>query len=357
MNIVVRSPNWIGDCIMCLPALRALKDNFPEDDIYLVAKHHLNDIFQNLEVEEIKKIITIPGTINFKNIAKVTKKLKKYHFDCGILFTNSFQSALLFKLSNIKNLTGYSKDLRGFLLDKKIRFPTNSDSDRHHIYFYTDLVDLFLKEKTGGKINRKYSDELNIPAEEKKNIGSLLAGFGINLSKRLIGISPSAAYGSAKQWLPERFGELIQRTRKEITDCEILLFGSSKERENISKILDNINDKNNNIHNLAGRLSLRESIAAISLCDVFVSNDSGLMHVASSLRVPLAAIFGPTQPHKTAPLKETNKNIKILHHPAQCAPCIHRDCPLDHCCMKAISVDEVWEAILTLHARSLMENR
>ena len=353
MNIVVRSPNWIGDCIMCLPALRALKENFPEDVIYLVAKLQLYDVFQNLE--EIKEIITIPDTIGFKNIFKIAKKLKKYHFDCGILFTNSFHSALLFKLSNIKNLTGYTKDLRGFLLDKKIKFPTYSD--RHHIFFYMDLVDFFLKEKTGGKIHKKYSDELFIPAEEKKNICSLLAGFGINLAKRLIGISPSAAYGSAKQWLPERFGELIKRTRKERADCEILLFGSSKERENISKIIDNIGDKNDKIHNLAGRLSLRESIAAISLCDVFVSNDSGLMHVASSLRVPLVAIFGPTQPHKTAPPMETNKNKRILHHPVQCSPCIHRDCPLDHCCMKAISVDKVWEAILSLRSRSLMENK
>jgi heptosyltransferase-2 len=219
-----------------------------------------------------------------------------------------------------------------------------------------DLVEFFLKEKTGGKINRKYSDELYIPAEEKKNIRSLLAELGINVSKRLIGISPSAAYGSAKQWLPERFGELIKRTQKEIVDCKILLFGSSKERENISKILDNIGDKNDNIHNLAGRLSLRESIVTISLCNVFVSNDSGLMHVASSLRVPLAAIFGPTQPHKTAPLKESNINIKILHHQVQCAPCIHRDCPLDHRCMKAISVDEVWEAIRSLRSRVKVEN-
>jgi heptosyltransferase-2 len=331
---------------MCLPALRALKDNFPEDDIYLVAKHHLKDIFQNLE--EVKEIITITDTIGLKNTAKLAKKLKKYHFDCGILFTNSFHSALLFKLSNIKNVTGYSKDLRGFLLDKKIKFPTNSESDRHHIYFYMDLVDFFLEEKTGEKISRKYSDELYISTEEKKNLRSLLAELGINVSKRFIGISPSAAYGSAKQWLPERFGKLIKRIRKEIADSEIVLFGSSKERENISKIFNNIGDKNDNIHNLAGRLSLRESIAAISLCNVFVSNDSGLMHVASSLRVPLVAIFGPTQPHKTAPLKETNKNMEILHHPAPCAPCIHRDCPLDHCCMKAISVDEVFDALVSL---------
>jgi heptosyltransferase-2 len=337
---------------MCLPALRALKGNFPGDDIYLVVKHHLKDIFQSLE--EIKETITIPDTIGFKNTFKIAKKLKKYHFEGGILFTNSFHSALLFKLSNIKNLTGYSKDLRGFLLNNKIKFPTNNDSDsnrnRHHIYFYMDLVDFFLKETTGGKIKKKYSDELIIPEEEKENMRPLLAELGINVSKRLIGISPSAAYGSAKQWLPERFWELIKRIRKEIADCEFLLFGSSNEREKISKIIETntIDHKDGRTHNLAGRLSLRESITAISFCDVFISNDSGLMHAASSLRVPLVAIFGPTQPQQTAPLKEENKNIKILYHPVQCAPCLYRDCPLDHRCMKAISVDEVFDALVSL---------
>ena len=357
MNIVVRSPNWIGDCIMCLPALRALKDHFPEDNIYLAAKHPLKDIFQNLE--EIKETITIPGTIDFKNTFKIAKKLEKYHFDCGILFTNSFHSALLFKLSSIKHLTGYSKDLRGFLLDKKIKFPasSNSETNKHHIYFYMDLVDFFLKETTGRKIKKKYSDELIIPGEEKETIGPLLAELGINVSKRLIGISPSAAYGSAKQWLPERFGELIKRIRKKTADCEFLLFGSSKEREKISEIIDGIDHKNDKTHNLAGRLRLRESITAISFCDVFISNDSGLMHVAASLRVPLVAIFGPTQPQQTAPLKESNKNVKILYHPVPCAPCLHRDCPLDHRCMKAISVEEVWEAIRSLRSRVKVENR
>jgi heptosyltransferase-2 len=189
---------------------------------------------------------------------------------------------------------------------------------------------------------------LIIPEEEKETIRLLLAELGINVSKGLIGISPSAAYGSAKQWLPERFGDLIKRIRKETTDCEFLLFGSSKEREKISEIIDSIDHKNDKIHNLAGRLRLRESITAISFCDVFVSNDSGLMHVASSLRVPLVAIFGPTQPQQTAPLLEANKNIKILYHPVPCAPCLHRDCPLDHRCMKAISVEEVFDALASL---------
>lgn len=353
MAIIVRSPNWIGDCIMSLPALRALKDHFPNEDIYLAVKHYLYDVYKNLE--GIKGIITIPDHVCLKNIFQITGQLKKYRFDSGILFTNSFHSALLFRLAGVKFLTGYSKDLRGFLLDKKIQFPRGSrDKEKHHIYFYMDLAALFSKEKKGAAtiIDKKYSDELPVPPAEKENARSLLTGLGINLSNRLIGISPSAAYGSAKQWLPERFGQLINRISAEIPGVRILLLGSAGERERIDRIIDISNapgeNKKANLYNLAGRLKLGESIAAISLCNVFVSNDSGLMHVAYSLNVPLAAIFGPTRPHKTGPLPEYHPRVKILYHPPACAPCNDRDCPTDHACMKAVTVDEVLEAIHAL---------
>lgn len=346
MAIVVRSPNWIGDCIMSLPALRALKDYFPGEEIYLVVKEYLGGVYKNLDV--IKEIIPIPNTAGLKNTVNAARRLREYTFDSGILFTNSFQSALLFKLSGVKRSFGYDKDARGFLLNKKRRFPSAGNS--HHVYFYMDLVEMFLLEHGGGKIEKRYSDELTVTGEEKDNAVSVLAGLGVDGSKRgaFIGISPSAAYGTAKQWLPERFAELIIQLGAEMPDRPVLLFGSSNEREKISGITALTGAGNGNIHNLAGRLTLAEAIAAISLCGFFISNDSGLMHVASALRVPLAAIFGPTQPHKTAPLKEYNKNVRVLYHGAECAPCLHRDCPIDHRCMKAVTVDEVREALRSL---------
>jgi len=326
---------------MALPAIRALKDNFPQGNIHLVTKQYLYDIYEN--IDEIKEIITVPDKIDVRTIFKASGKLKKYHFDWGILFTNSFSSALLFKLAGIKKLIGYTKDLRGFLLFKKIKFPQNS---RHHVYFYLDLAEAFLEEKTGKKIGQQYSNELVITNDERENVSAILSAAGIDLSGPLVGISPSAAYGSAKEWLPERFRELINRIKLEKPGVGILLFGSAKEKEKISRIVepDHIAGKNN-VHNLAGQLGLREAVAAISLCKLFVSNDSGLMHIASSLKIPLIALFGPTQPHKTAPL---NANAKIFHYPVECAPCTYRECPLDHPCMKAITVDEVYETLVSL---------
>lgn len=322
---------------MCLPAIRALKEKRPTVNIYMAAKQNLCAVYKN--IPEINEIIPIPDDIDFKSGFKVAKQLKKYHFNYGILFTNSFHSAFLFKLAGIKKLTGYAKDLRGWLLYKKIKFPRDN---RHHIYFYLDLVGAFVQDESGFRSD--YSHQLIVTDQEKKKISAALVTLGVDLSKPLVGISPSAAYGSAKAWPPERFSELIPRLQQEKSpgNIEILLFGSAKEREKISKIA--VSGNGNRVHNLAGQLSLRQTIEAISLCRLFISNDSGLMHIASGFNLPLIALFGPTRPHKTGPL---NKNSRVLYHPVACAPCLYRDCPLNHdnhACMKAITVDEVLAA-------------
>ncbi|MFC2146074.1 lipopolysaccharide heptosyltransferase II [Acidobacteriota bacterium] len=343
MDIVIRSPNWIGDCVMCLPALRALIVNCPDANIYMAAKQNLCPVYKN--ITEIKEIIPIPDNIDFKSSFMVAKRLRGYRFDYGILFTNSFHSAFLFKLARIKKLIGYVKDLRGWLLYKKIKFPRD---DRHHIYFYLDLIEAFVEEKSGKRPEKKYSHQLVVSDHEKEKVSGALRTLGVDTANPLVGISPAAAYGSAKEWPPERFKELIPRLQQEKSpgNVEILLFGSAKEREKISKIAaggDGIR-----VHNLAGQLSLRQAIVAISFCRLFISNDSGLMHIASGFNLPLIALFGPTRPHKTGPL---NKNSRVLYHPVACAPCLYRDCPLNqgnHACMKAITVDEVVDAIRQL---------
>jgi heptosyltransferase-2 len=325
---------------MCLPALRVLKVNLPGANIYMAAKQNLCAVYKN--ITEIDEIIPIPDNIDFKSSFKVAKQLREYRFDYGILFTNSFHSAFLFRLAGIKKLTGYVKDLRGWLLYKKIKFPRDN---KHHIYFYLDLAAAFIEEKSGKKIEKNHSHQLIITDHEGEKVSTALRTLGVNVSKPLVGISPSAAYGSATEWPPERFRELIPRLQQEKSpgNVEILLFGSAKEREKISKIADGGNGIR--IHNLAGQLSLRQAIVAISFCRLFISNDSGLMHIASGFNLPLIALFGPTRPHKTGPLHE---NSRVLHHPVACAPCLYRDCPLkhdNHACMKAITVDEVVEAI------------
>lgn len=325
---------------MSLPALRALKDHFPQDTIYLAVKRGLRDVYSHLDA--IAGIIELSGGSGVTETFNTAGQIRKYGFDAGILFTNSFRSALLFKLAGIKDLTGYSKDLRGFLLKRKLQFPVADPA--HHVNFYLDLAVFFTRETTGREINKEYSDRLIITTEEQAALRPRLEELGVRPSNRLIGISPSAAYGSAKEWLPERFGKLIKKIMADIPGTDILLFGSAGERKKITAVAAGVHGASG-VHNLAGQLSLREAMTAISLCDAYVGNDSGLMHVAAALRVPLTAVFGPTMPHKTAPRQNEESMVNIIHHPVDCSPCLHRDCPIDHRCMTAVTVDEVWRSL------------
>lgn len=335
--IAIRFPNWIGDCVMALPALRALHRCQPDSEIYVVAKEYLQGFFQN--IKEIEDILYIPNKFNLSGLIKSAARLRGYSFSSGILFTNSFASALLFRLGGVGNLLGYKKDGRSFLLKQKPEFPKN---DKHHINFYLDL----LREFCGAGMAYEESNQLIVTAGEQKKIREQLGHLGVDMEKDWIGMAPSAAYGSAKEWIPGNYRETVIGLMDVLPACQILLFGSQKEAQKIDAICQGMNDR---AHNLAGKLSLRQSIEAISLCRVFISNDSGLMHVAAGLRIPQVAIFGPTEPHKTAPIAS---RARIIHHPVSCAPCKYRQCPRGHECMESVTVSEVMEAVESLWRES-----
>lgn len=339
MKILVRSPNWIGDCIMSIPALRVLRRYFPESVIGVVCQNHLRDIFEN--ISEIDQIITIGKSGGLKGFFRASGHLASWDADAGILFTNSFHSALLFKASRIKTIVGYRKDFRGVLLDRKSDFPRPS---YHQVDFYLDLIHDFGREYSGEtvKVESQVPEELQVKKQEINGIDEWLNRTGIASEKRMVGISPSAAYGSSKEWLPERFTELINRLDESLSDIQFIFFGSDTEREKIELISRHCQGS---IFNLAGELSLKKSIAAISRCTLFISNDSGLMHVASALQIPLIAIFGPTDPGFTAP---RSGNVTLIHRPVECAPCKYRECPIDHRCMTGIQAGDVYETAMEL---------
>lgn len=345
-KIVVRSPNWIGDCIMALPAIRALKSRFPDSEIYITAKHYLCDLYKN--IDEITGIIPIPENNGIGAIIKSARILRTYRFNLGVLFTNSFRSALLFKLAGIKKTIGYIKDCRTFLLNRKLPFPHN---DKHHIHFYLDIAAALNEGQSMGP-PETYSNKLILTGAERDEARTELISIGIEIDKTIIGISPSAAYGSAKAWLPDRFAQLIQRLSN--NETAIIMFGSGNEREMIEEIITAAGREG--VYNLAGRFNLRRSIAAMSYCNLFISNDSGLMHIASSLDLPLAVLFGPTRSDKTGPL---HNDAIVIHYPesCECWPCLYRECSLDHRCMKAITVDDVHNASRELLNRGAPSNK
>jgi len=356
MIILVRSPNWIGDCVMALPALNTLKKCLPEATIYVAAREYLCDLYRN--IPEVEGVIPLPNKRDLKSTLAAANELKKFRFQYGILLTNSFRSAALLRLAGVKRLTGYNKDGRRFMLDNCLPFPKDN---RHHIYFYFELIKAFVAKYIGTEAAealvpaRDYSGRLVVAPDLKHSVGEKLSALGMKPNEPMLGIAPSAAYGSAKQWLPERFGELLEKLHLQRPELQVLLFGADAERKKIQAITASLMEPSIKVFNLAGSLSLMESITAMSMCSGFISNDSGLMHIASSLDLPLTALFGPTRPEKTAPL---NKDASVLHYPPRCAPCLHRDCPVaDHPCMSAVTVDEVVATVMSKLPQPVTEKK
>jgi lipopolysaccharide heptosyltransferase II len=166
---------------------------------------------------------------------------------------------------------------------------------------------------------------------------SVLSKQGIDPSTKLAGFAPGAAYGHAKRWPPARVADVVKRLNERGTTC--VLVGSADDRD-AGREIESALPRSARIVNLIGRTDLRLLAGILERCQVFVSNDSGAMHLAAALGVPVVAIFGPTDERVTAPLG----NHDILLEQVFCRPCMLRDCPIDHRCMKRISVDRVFDA-------------
>jgi heptosyltransferase-2 len=357
-SLLVRGVNWIGDAVMTLPALRALKKALPEAKISLLVKPWVSAIFErDPNVDEIISYNDVHRSIFGK--MKLSRMLNKKGFSCAILFQNAFDAAFITFLAGIKERAGYNRDGRGFLLTEAVKVP-QKETNIHHIYYYLNLL-----EQLG--IDAKYSDPyIYLSLDERLFARNLLK----EMKRPILGINPGAEYGAAKRWFPERFAEIANWFIKD-TNGSVVIFGSKKEEDIVQRIEYFINQQQSekqskeqsavNIHqpfnssrithhsflNLAGKTSLRELISLISECDVFVTNDSGPLHISYAVGTPMVAIFGSTDPEVTGPPSGTigNSNL-VITHKFSCSPCFERTCRNnDLRCMYAIISDDVYLGI------------
>jgi heptosyltransferase II len=271
--------------------------------------------------QHVVRFLSLPGS------------LKKKKFALGLLFTNSFQSALLFKLAGIPRLIGYGNEGRSPLLARRL---TRTRDHEHQQYYYLKLSELICGHELQPGPD---AIALRLTAAEHASRPGLLTRLGLDPGRPVIGFAPTAAYGGAKAWPAERFIAVWRILKERHPDWQAIVLASAKERPQTAAFADL---ETLDLHNLAGTLALRDSLIALAGCAYFISNDSGLMHVAAGLNVPLVAVFGPTRPEKTAPLGRAQI---LLHKPVPCAPCAARECPRDHACMLAISPTDVVEAL------------
>ena len=322
MKIVVRTPNWIGDTLMALPALSALRRHRRDDEIWIAAPAGIRDLFVGPESRERLFL----SAAEKSSLRRAAAAWREGRFSTGILLTNSFGSALEFAVAGIPERWGYDRDGRGLLLTRRIRF-RRPDKPVHMVRYYLDLMEGLGMPPVEPDIR------LSLMPEEKLRGREILASAGLDPDRPLIILNPGAAYGPAKRWPAERFAELAALLQKS-HGVEIAVTGTDRDREAAVIIGKGLRRP---AALLAGKTTLRELLSVMAAASVFVTNDSGPMHMANALRVPIVALFGPTDPAVTAPYHEPRT---ILKKDVVCWPCLYRRCPYDHRCLAGISAGE-----------------
>ena len=333
-NIIVRMPNWVGDLIMATPVLEDLKQKFPDATLTAMAKKPLCSLLKkDKNIDELfcfKKQKNI--FLRRKENKNIIENLREGQYDLGILLSNSFSSAWLFSQGKVKNIIGYKKDFRSLLLDIALKF---SKEKKHQVIKYKELLKPLGIEISNTRPNI-YLDE-----EEINQSKELIYQRGYTDDKNLIGINPLAKYGQAKCWSLDRFKEIALKLVEDEKNL-VVFFGDFSSEEVLK---DLFLDMPKQVINLANKTNLRQLASLIHECDLFLTNDSGPMHIAAAFDIPLLALFGSTSENFTGPYSE---NSHIINKNEKCSPCYKRVCPIDFRCMQKISVDEVMIQLLQM---------
>jgi len=343
----------VGDAIMALPALRSVRAKFADAHIAIVARPYVADIYRGQGV--CNELIAYDPRGAEKGIGgreKLAERLRAGKFDSALLLQNAFDAAWLVWRAGIPERIGYARDGRGILLTKSIAVPKAGEIPEHEQFYYLELVRRAgWVERIEGEqeISLAVSNEDCVAAEQK-----LIAAGASSRTKRVgplrVAIGAGASYGSAKCWLPERFAEVANRLMSE-SDAEIVLFGTAGETAVSNAIIAGMKQKP---IDLTGKTAIAELPALLSRCQLFIGNDSGAMHVASAVGLPVVAIFGPTDPFGTAPV---TPKCTILQEKPYCSPCFLRRCPTDHRCMTRVPAESVTAAAQALLASAGAEVR
>ena len=318
---------------MSLPALRALRERFPAAKISILAKPWVADLYgREPFCDEM-----IPYTARGIAAAwRAARELKPRGFDCAILLQNAFEAAAVAFLAGIPERIGYARDGRSALLTRSVPVPCPGEIPPHERFYYLELL-----RRAGILDALPASDTIRLEGAAKAREAGAARYRVMGWEQPVIGVSPGAAYGSAKRWLPERFAEGASRLAAEL-GAAVAIFGSREERELCASVAAGVQAP---VKNFAGETTLAEFIYLAAACRVYLTNDSGAMHIASALGVPTVAVFGATNDAATGP---TGPLARVIREPVECSPCLKRECPIDHRCMTRVDAPRVAQAALEL---------
>ncbi|HXM33833.1 MAG TPA: lipopolysaccharide heptosyltransferase II [Pyrinomonadaceae bacterium] len=337
-RVVVRGTNWVGDAVMIVPALRALGRLLPNAHVTLATRPFAKGIFEDADF--LDDILICEGSPFAQ-----ARRWRRRRFDLAVLFQNAFEPALIARLARVPLRVGYATQGRGWLLTNPLPLPQWRDS-RHESFYYLNVIAEIDRLLNGAANTLELQPvfDLGVSEERKTQAGAILRASGVQSDRPLLALCPGSINSRAKRWPAERYAALADRFIEEL-GAEVLLIGSPEELEvstDVSRRMEHAPIV------LTGKTDLAEAVAVLSLVDLLVTNDTGPAHIASALNRPTLVIFGPTNPLTTRPF---SSSAEIVRHPPDCAPCMLRECPIDHRCMTAISPDEVFERAVALLER------
>ncbi len=338
MKILIRATNWLGDAIMALPALRAVRSRFPEADIAIVARPYVADIYRDQQI--CNQLITYDPNgahAGFSGRERLAAELRALKFDVALLLQNAFDAAWLAWRVRIPERIGYARNGRSLLLTKSVPVPKPGEIPAHERFYYLELL-----RRVGWIQSLPETDfiSLTVLEEKRRNAENFLRRAGARTGVLRIAIAAGASYGSAKCWPPSRFAALANRLQS-LMDADVILFGPAAESAVSNAIAAEMRRPP---IDLTGKTAIAELPALLSQCHLFLGNDSGAMHVAAAVGLPVVAVFGPTDPQGTAPV---TPRCNIVQEKPYCSPCFLRHCPTDHRCMTRITPEMVEAAAKT----------
>ena len=324
-KILIRMPNWLGDAVMAFDVIGGIKLLHPEATIDVAIRKPFAGLMNILP--QVRKTFPLSGSEHDKSLTAI----KTERYDLAFILPNSFRSAWELYGKDIHRRAGYAGNLRSFMLTETAPRPQKHST--HQADYFARLAAFALPQFT------RKTPQVAIPDEAETKASKLLA----DISGSIVGVGFGATYGSAKMWPAERFAKLIDRLQKE-QGSSVILLGGDGDREVEGKVMKECSSLP---ISLVGKTDLPTLAALLQRLKIYVTNDTGPMHLAAFLETPVVAIFGPTSPDETKPLAD---NAKVIYHGADCAPCWQRKCPIDHRCMTGINVDEVYDKVAQIVA-------
>jgi heptosyltransferase-2 len=338
MKILIRATNWVGDAIMALPALRAVRTRFPDAEISVLARPYVADIYRDQQVcDQLIEYDAQGIHAGISGRERLFAELRARKFDVALLLQNAFDAAWLAWRAGIPQRIGYARDGRSLLLTNAVAVPKPGEIPAHETFYYLELL------RRAGWLDSLLGETfiaMTVPEEKRKRASEFLAKVGVRPKALRVAIGAGASYGSAKCWPPARFAEVANRLQLQ-SDADVILFATAAESAVSTAIASEMRRPP---IDLTGKTTIADLPSLLSQCHLFIGNDSGAMHVAAAVGLPVVAVFGPTDPLGTSPV---TPRCTVVQEKPYCSPCFLRRCPTDHRCMTKVTPEMMEAAVRT----------